>query len=300
MSSRLFDKGRDGFLEKALGWTADTQKAMLLDMSVTGTYTKSITGATNANPVVYTCTQTFSNGDIVVVVGVKGNLSANQIGRVNSVTGTSFQLFTLFPDPDGTNINVGGSGTYTASTGFVINLTQAQFVADILGGRIGTDQTLTSTSSTGGIATSANWTWTAVTGNPAQAIILYDAAGGSDATNRLVGFMDGQISVVIARDVAVSDTTVWIEPAKAAINHTINPTLNFSNGQTLTLTADVTQGARSISVNAASAIITAGNTAETYVSGAGLPVTPNGGNISFTVGTVWSPATSGTTGLFML
>jgi hypothetical protein len=291
MSSRLFDKGRDAYLEKLIGWTADTQKAMLLDMTVAGTWLKQITNVTNANPAVYTSTaHGFSNNDIVVVLGVKGNLSTNQIGRVASAAANTFQLVTLQQ-----GLAVAGSGAYT-SGGSAINLTQAQFVTDILGGRIGADVSLAGTSSTAGIANASNWTWTAVTGNPAQAVILYDAAGGSDATNRLVCYLDGQISVVVDKAVASTDTSIIIEPAKAGIpNGTV---LTFSNGQALTVNATVSQGDRAITILSAGGAVPAGHTAETYATQAGLPVTPNGGNINFVVGTIYAPNLP--TGLFML
>lgn len=291
MSSRLFDKGRDAYLEKLIGWTADTQKAMLLDMTVSGTFIKEITNVTNANPAVYSCASNgFSNNDIVVVLGITGALGANQIGRIASVATNTFQLVTLQQ-----GLAIANPGVYSAG-GSVINLTQAQFVSDILGGRIGTDVSLSGTSSTAGIATASNWTWTAVTGNPAQAVILYDAAGGSDGTNRLVCYLDGKISVVVDKAVAALDTTVIIEPAKAGIpNGTV---MTFSNGQALTVNATVTQGDRSITITAAGGTVPAGHTADVYATQAGLPVTPNGGNINFNVGTIYAPNLP--SGLFML
>lgn len=291
MSSRLFDKGRDAYLEKLIGWTADTQKAMLLDMTVSGTWLKEITNVTNVNPAVYTSNgHGFSNNDVVVILGITGSLGANQIGRVASTATNTFQLVTLQQ-----GLSIANPGAYSTG-GSAINLTQAQFVSDILGGRIGTDVSLSGTSSTAGIATASNWTWTAVTGNPAQAVILYDGAGGSDGTNRLVCYLDGKISVVVDKAVVLNDTSIVIEPAKAGIpNGTV---LTFSNGQAVTVNATVAQGDRSITILAAGGAIPAGHTADAYATQAGLPVTPNGGNINFTVGTIYAPNLP--SGLFML
>jgi hypothetical protein len=308
-SSRLYDIGRNNFATAAVNWTGHTQKAMLLDgtqtTGSTGTWFGFISGATNANPVVYTYSgmNDPSNNDVLVLGGIGGNLSANQIGLCTSVnTGAkTFSLTTLEPAGNGGGVlNVAGSGVYTATTGYAMNLTQASTVSNILGTRVGTDVTLSGTSASRGVCTCTSpFTWSAVaSGNTASFVILYDANGGTDATNKLEGFLDGKTLIVIDKAVAVNDTTVYIEPAKAAINHTTNPTLNFSNGQALTLTADVAQGDRTLTVSAAAAIIAAGNQADQQASAAGIPLATNNGNISFSVGSLYFPTTP--TGLFAL
>ena len=130
-AARLFDWGRDGFNTKSLGWTTDTQKAMLLDTTAAGTWLKLITGGgvTNASPAVYNSTaHGFSNNDVVVAENIGGNLSTNQTGLAASVAANTLQLTTLEGQ------TVAGSAAWT-SGGFLLNLTQAKFVADILGTR---------------------------------------------------------------------------------------------------------------------------------------------------------------------
>lgn len=286
MSARLFDKGRDAFLNKVIGWTADTQKALLLDLSVAGTWNKLITGVTNANPAVYTSNgHGFSNGDIIVNLGIGGNLSANQLGLVASVSANTYQMTTL------EGLVVAGSAAYT-SGGFAVNLTQAQFVAQILGNRVGTDQTLAGTSSTRGIANATSpFTWPTVpAGNPAQAVVLYDAAGGSDATNRLELWQDGKVRVVANTAVLATATTVLVEPLRAQLwdgSTGPAPVLSWSDGHTSTLAAAANQGDRSLTITAqAAGGVAIGSTAEAFDFGGGLPVTPSGGNISFTIGSI--------------
>lgn len=280
MSGRLFDWGRDGYLNKVIGWTADTQKAMLVDMTVTATFIKQITNVTNANPAVYTCTQTWANGDVVVVLGVTGNLAANQLGKLTAVSGTTFQLTTL------EGLAVQGSGGYI-SGGSVINLTQAKFVSDVNSGREGTDVTITGTSSDSrGLANSSNFTWLGVPiGNPVECVVIYDAAGGSDGTNRVEAYIDGQIRVIMVTQAAGGSTALAVQPLTGALpNGTV---LTFSDGTTATLSALANMGDTSLTVSATAATIHAGATAEAYVTSSGFPVTPNGGNITFTVGQVY-------------
>lgn len=75
---------------------------------------KNITGANNANPLQITCNaHGFSNGDIVVISGVLGNLNANGEYTIGSVTTNTFTL---------TGRTGVGGGTYTANTGTVYAL----------------------------------------------------------------------------------------------------------------------------------------------------------------------------------
>lgn len=285
-SARLFDKGRDAFVEKLAGWTADVQKAMLLDLSVAGTYNKLITGVTAASPAVYTSTaHGFSNGDLICVLGVGGTLTANQLGLAASVAANTFQLTTL------EGAAVVGTGAYT-SGGFAVNLTQAQFVAGILGNRVGTDQTLAATSSVKGIVTATSpITWPTVTaGNPVQAVVFYDAAGGADATNRLIAWQDGKVRVVVDQAVLAAATTIVIEPLRGQLWDGVTgaaPVLYWSDGHTSTLAAAANQGDRALTITSqAAGGVAIGSTAEMNVFGGGLPVTPSGGNISFTIGSI--------------
>lgn len=293
MSGRLFDKGRFGFGETLIGWVANAQAAALFDplFASAATYTKQISNVTNANPAVYTTTtnHNISNGDIILSGGIGGNLSANQLGRAASITPNTYQMVTL----EGAGIAVAGSGVYTTG-GWVVNLTQPTFVSDIIVGsnRIGTDAgPLAGTTDVGGVLSAANFNWTAVSpnyaGELAWAIIFYDAAGGTDATNRIIAINDGKLQVVCNTTANMAATVVFVEPLIAGIPN--GSTLWFSNGQSATLTVAANQGDRQLTVAALSGAIPAGHQADVIATVAGLPFMPNGGNINFTVPVLWYP-----------
>jgi len=70
---------------------------------------KTITGATNANPIVITSVaHGFANGDVIIVGSVGGNTAANGWRKVANKTADTFELNYL----DGTS--VAGNGAYTA------------------------------------------------------------------------------------------------------------------------------------------------------------------------------------------
>lgn len=88
-----------------------------------------ITGATQANPVVVSGTNTFANGDIVEITGVSGMTQLNNnYYKVNNVTGSSFQL----QDLDGVDIDGTGFSAYTsggeANPGDIISIPAGRFV----------------------------------------------------------------------------------------------------------------------------------------------------------------------------
>ncbi len=301
MAARLFDHGRDGYNTKLLSWTGDTQKALLLDTSTagaSGTFLKPITGATNASPIVYTVTANgYANNDLVVAVNVGGNLSANQTGLVTAQATNTIDLTTL----DGGTI--AGSAAYT-SGGMAVNLTQAVFVADLLGTRIGTDPTIAGTTSSKGVANATSpITWTSVPNNVAQLgmVVFYDAAGGSDATNRIIAWQDGRIRVVTVGNSVITATTMNVQPLRAQLWDGVTgsaPVLWFSDGFSATLNASTPQGADSLTVTSLGHAIPDLSTAEGVVFGGGLPAVPTGGNIAFNIGSIYAPLTP--TGIYEL
>jgi len=72
---------------------------------------------------------------------------------------------------------------------YVVNLSTHQFLSDI-SGIVGTDQTLASKTFTNGTFDAADSTWTGVTGNSVEAIVLYKSTGVA-GTSRLIGYWDG-------------------------------------------------------------------------------------------------------------
>jgi hypothetical protein len=181
MSNALFEAGREGFLGGDVDWDADTIKCTLVDMDDIGA-AKVITGATNATPIVVTAaSHGFSNGDIVAIYGVGGNTAANGIFKVANVATNTFELTTR------AGANVSGNGAYT-SGGRVMNLTSADFYNDIASGARVAVATLASKTKTGGVADAADVTYSAVTGDVCEAIIIWKDTG-VESTSRLIAFI---------------------------------------------------------------------------------------------------------------
>jgi hypothetical protein len=81
----------------------------VMQLAVAPEASKTITGATNATPIVVTSTaHGYSNGDEIVITGVGGNTAANGTFVVASATANTYALTTL----NGTN--VAGNGAYTS------------------------------------------------------------------------------------------------------------------------------------------------------------------------------------------
>lgn len=72
-----------------------------------------------------------------------------------------------------------GTYTYSASHEFLTSLT----------GRVGTDQTIGTKTFTNGVFDGDNVTWTAVSGNSVEALVIYIDTGVA-GTSRLVAFID--------------------------------------------------------------------------------------------------------------
>jgi hypothetical protein len=275
--NRLFEKGREGFLDGTIDWDGSVIKAILLDLNTADAAVKAITGATNATPIVVTATaHGFTTGDVVVIGGVGGNLAANNVWKIVVIDANSFSLRDV---KDGATNSV-GSAAYT-SGGYVVCLgpsAAGDNLDDFDACRVGTDQTLTSPTVTNGIADAADSTWTAVTGATVEAIGLYKDTGVA-TTSRMAFFADGRIVVECAATAAAAATSIPVLPLAAGLaNGTV---LTFSNGATATLSGAAAAGARTLTVTALAAQITAGSYASADTSPAsGLPVTPNGGNIT--------------------
>ena len=275
MANKLFEKGREGFLDGTLDWDTNTFKAALLDFGTADTGIKAVTGATNATPIVITATSHgFSNGDIVLIGSVGGNLAANGVWAISGVATNTFNL----TDPI-TGSNVVGSGAYT-SGGYAVCLgpsASGDNWDDFDGALVGAAVTLTSPTVTAGVADAADATFTAVTGNSAEAVGIYKDTGTA-STSRMVAIIDGRHIVTCAATAASSATSIAVERLVAGIpNGTV---LAFSNGQTATLTALASAGDRTLTVSALGGSVTAGSRADAPATGAGLPVTPNGGDIT--------------------
>lgn len=275
MAARLFENGRAGFLDGTIDWDGSTMKVALLDLNTADVGIKTVTAASNATPIVITATaHGFSNGDIVTVGGVLGNLAANGVWKIANVAANTFEL----TDPV-TGTNAVGSAAYT-SGGYAVNHgpgTSGDNWDDFDGAVIGTPQTLTSPTVTQGVADAADATFTSVSGASVEAFAIYKDTG-TPSTSRMAFFNDGRHIVTCAAAASSSATSIAVERLTAGIpNGTV---LTFSNGASATLSALASAGDRTLTVSSLAATISAGSRADAPMTGAGLPVTPNGGNIS--------------------
>lgn len=277
MANCLFEMGRQGFLDGTLDWDTNTFKVMMSDFATADTGVKVVSSSTNATPVVVTTATAhgYTNGDLVLIGGVATGLSANGIWVITSASGSVFSL----TDPI-TGANVVGSGV--GAGGYAINLgpsASGDNLDDFDGSRIAgtTDQTLTSPTVLSGVANAAGVTYTAVTGNPVKGLVIYKDTGTA-STSRVAALVDGRMIVTCAAAAASTSTTIAVERLPAGIpNGTV---LTFSNGASATLSALANAGDRTVTVTSTAALISAGNRADAPATASGLPVTPNGGNIS--------------------
>jgi hypothetical protein len=129
----------------------------------------SVTGATNATPIVITVASNncgLANGQFILITLVEGNTAANvnaasnQLARkVSGLSGTHFNLV------DAAGTNVAGNGTYTANTGMVRQAQSYTTKADpivFLDGSGGTLTTAMSNTASNGRANTNNFIYNAL------------------------------------------------------------------------------------------------------------------------------------------
>lgn len=276
MSGFLFELARQKFLGGTLDWDSQTFSAVLLDLNTADAGVKTITAASNATPIVVTATSHgFTNGDLVYIDGVGGNLATNGFWKIANQATNTFEL----QRPDG--VNSTGSAAYT-SGGYAVNLgpsTSSDFFDDFDGSLVGAKVNLSGNSIVAGVADANDVTFTTVSGASVEAIaIIRDT--GANGTSEMVAFIPGKHIVTCNTQANSSAVTIPVEPLVAGIpNSTV---LTFSNGATATLSALATAGDRALTVTALAANVTAAARALAPATGSGLPVTPNGGNIVVT------------------
>lgn len=300
MANVLHESGRNSFLLGTANWAtgkggAGAIQAALVHTSAATTGIKAISGTTTgAGAAAVACTaHGFANGDVVNIMQVGGTTTANQIWVVSGQTTNAFNLVDYNTGVQGTLV-----GAYT-SGGFAVNLgpslaTWASYSANLLG----TAVTVTSPTESQGIASGANVTFLSVpvgSGFPATAIVLLATAsavsGTLAGTDIPIAWIDGQMIVTAAAGIAAA-TTLPVERIPAPIATAI--VLPFSDGNTATLNGAASAFARTLTV--LSATVTAAARASAPATGSGLPVTPNGGNISVT----WDSVGSQHVGIFKL
>jgi hypothetical protein len=293
MSMRLFDTGRNAFNSSAsISFTSDQIRAILLDVTAPGTWSKTVTGATNANPVVYSSVgHGFSNNDVLVLGGIGGNLSANQTGLATAVAANTFDLNTL------EGVAVAGSGAFTTN-GYAINLTQAVTIGDLLGTNVAFAVLAGRTSSRGVANATSPVTWNAVpAGHTVTAIVYYD-----NSFAQLLGWQDGKVRVKVQKAVLALDTSIIITPLTGQLWDGVTgaaPVIWWSDGHSSTLNAAANQGDDSLTITAqAAGGVALNSTADVAVFGGGLPFATSGASVSLTIGTVYFPTNP--TGIYAL
>ena len=271
MSNSLFGLGRHALVTKACNLTSDTLKATLLSMSSAAGQIVTISGATNATPIVITTSsQSWAAGDVVVVGGVVGNLAANGTWVLGTTNSTTAQLLTKLDSSNST-----GSGAYS-SGGWAINLSKGATLSDVSGNTIGTDVALSGVTDALGVVNASAWTWTSLTATKAWGVAIYD-----NTSNTLLAWIDGTTQVYVITQAAASATSIAVARLSAAIaNGTV---ITFSDGASATLTAQANVGDTSLTVSSLAAIVHAKAQADVPTLGCGLPVTPAaGGSLQFT------------------
>lgn len=166
--------------------------------------------------------------------------------------------------------------TYNAAHDMIDDVTGA-------GGTLVATATLGTKTVTDGAFDAANVTYSTVaSGAACDVLLVYQtsaAAGGADlgaSSQRLIAFIDGKQTVTCAAAASSSATSVTVDPLAAAL---ANASTVVFGGVTATLTSSAAVGARTLAVSALSGSISAG-TAGTSSAQNGLPITPNGGDIT--------------------
>lgn len=277
MPDALFLKGREGFLDGTLDWDTQTFSAALMDLDTADVGVKAIASSTNATPIVVTSTSHgFTNGDIVSITGHTTNTAANGIWAIASVAANTFALTDPITGGNAVGNGVGGA------TGRAVCLgpsASGDNWDDFDGTLVGAKVNLTSPTVTSGVADAADTTFTAVSGATVEAVAIFRDTG-TTTTSRMVALIDGRQIVTCAATTTSTATSLPVERLRGGIpNGTV---LAFSNGASATLSALASAGDRTLTVSSTAATITAGNRADAPITGAGLPVTPNGGNITIT------------------
>ena len=318
MSNALFESGRNAFAAGTASWafgkgtsgTPGAIQAILMNTTVfTGTGIKQITGATTgATAAAVACVNAFTAGDVIIIGGVLGTTTANGLWVVGSgVSGTSIPLFDYYTGIQGTL-----AGTYT-SGGYAVNLgpgtagaTWNGFTANVVNGPTLTTancQVVGSLTEQDGIASGAGVTFVSVpVSQVATAIMLVatvSPTGTTVATSDIpIAWIDGQMIVTCGAQLTAG-TTLVVEKIPAPIASAT--VLAFSDGSSATMTSSAAQFARSLAVSSTTVSPNARATAP--ATGSGLPVTPNGGNISVTWDVVALPGAvtnAGHVGIFKL
>jgi len=275
---RLFEKGREGILAATVNMTSDTIKVALLDLNTSDVGCRQISSSTNATPIVITTAVAhgFTTGDLVYLADHTTNTSANGLWTIAAASGSVFSLTDYISGSNSTGNGVGGATGYAVNLGPSASGDNLDDLDACVATITQTAQTLGSKTFTGGVFDAADATYTAVSGASAEAILVYKDTGTA-TTSTLLALITGR-HIVTADATLTAGTALVVEPLAAGIPN--GQVLAFSSGQSATVNATANAGDRVITV--LSTTITSGARALATNTAAGLPVTPNGGNINIT------------------
>jgi hypothetical protein len=180
-ANALYLKALASFATAGIDLGANTIKALIFDTADVGAACRAVTAASNATPIVVTCTaHGWANGDWVIIAGITGNTNADGVFKIANQATNTFEL----TDPI-TGANIAGNGVF-GGTAFAMNLSAPQFVADLAAaGIVARSGALASKTTTLGVFDAADITLTAVTGDPCEVVIVYKDTG-ADATSNLI------------------------------------------------------------------------------------------------------------------
>jgi hypothetical protein len=118
VTNALFEKGINAFLNGDVSWLRDGIRAVLVDLD---NWAVPIADASGDTPIIVTATRPhgFNEGDMVNIVGVTGNATANGMHAIHVIDDSHFQLLDSIP-----------GGAYIGG-GFSLNLSIPEFLADI-------------------------------------------------------------------------------------------------------------------------------------------------------------------------
>ena len=168
------------------------------------------------------------------------------------------------------------TGTYTYNAAH-------QYYSSV-SGVVGTPVAIGSPTFINGVLDGNDATVTAVTGNTAEAIVIY-LDTGTAATSPLIYYHDGRAQFEVAADASSGATSITIEDLPLGVGNGATLTKISGTGpSTITTSATGAAGARTLSVAALASGITAGALYEYAYTGSGLPFTPNSGDCNL----VWS------------
>lgn len=133
-----------------------------------------------------------------------------------------------------------------------------------------------------GVLDAADPTFSGVTGDTVEAYVLY-LHTGDEATSTLLAYFDGKYQVEIAASALSGATSITIDKLPAALPILgVLSKISGTGPATIVASAAGAEGDRTLSVSALSSALSAGAVYEYVTTNAGLPLTPNAGDISIT------------------